>query len=89
MAKVSCYVRKLTQQMHFHLCSNGCLFFLWGANFCMGAYKRDVIKMGAYIHGVLILCGCLISRFYSMHCTSYYIGYIYTIILKLVVGMKD
>ena len=33
----------------------------------MGAYKRDVvvvIKMGAYIHGVLILCGCLLSRFY-------------------------
>ena len=31
---------------------------------CMGAYKRDVvvvIKMGAYIHGVLILCGCLLS----------------------------
>ena len=27
----------------------------------MGAYKSDVvavIKMGAYIHGVLILCGC-------------------------------
>ena len=37
--------------------------------FHMGAYKRDVvvvIKMGAYIHGVLILCGCLLSRFYSM-----------------------
>ena len=33
----------------------------------MGAYKRDmvvVIKMGAYIHGVLILCGCLLSRSY-------------------------
>ena len=27
------------------------------------AYKRDVvvvIKMGAYIHGVLSLCGCLV-----------------------------
>ena len=24
------------------------------------------MKMGAYIHGVLILCGCLLSRFYSM-----------------------
>ena len=35
----------------------------------MGAYKRDVvvvIKTGAYIHGVLILCGCLLSRFYSI-----------------------
>ena len=34
----------------------------------MGAYKCDVvvvIKMGAYIHGVLILCGCLLSRFYG------------------------
>ena len=39
-----------------------------GAYFCMGAYKRDVIvviKMGAYIHGVLILCGCLLSQFYG------------------------
>ena len=25
-----------------------------------------VIKMGAYIHGVLILCGCLLSRFYGI-----------------------
>ena len=49
--------------VHFHM----------GAYFCMGAYKRDVvvvIKMGAYIHGVLILCGCLLSRFYGI-----YIGY--------------
>ena len=39
---------------------------------CLGAYKRDVvviIKMGAYIYGVLILCGCLLSRFYSMRYT--------------------
>ena len=31
------------------------------------AYKHDVvvvIKMGAYIRGVLILCGCLLSQFY-------------------------
>ena len=43
----------------FHVC----------AYFCMSAYKRDVvvvIKMGAYIHGVLILCGCLLSRFYGI-----------------------
>ena len=41
---------------------------MWGAHFCMGAYKRDVvvvIKTGAYIHGVLILC--ILSRFYSIH----------------------
>ena len=34
-----------------------------GTYFCMGAYKRDVvavIKMDTYIHGVLILCGCLL-----------------------------
>ena len=24
-----------------------------------------VIKVGAYIHGVLILCGCLLSQFYG------------------------
>ena len=30
-----------------------------GAYFCMGAYKRDVIVAITYIHGVLILCGCL------------------------------
>ena len=32
----------------------------------MGTYKCDVIavvKMGAYIHGVLIFYGCLLSRF--------------------------
>ena len=31
----------------------------------MGAYKCNVvvvIEMGAYIHGVLILCGCLFQR---------------------------
>ena len=41
---------------------------MWGAYFCMGAYKRDavvVIKMGAYIHEVLISCGCLLLRFYG------------------------
>ena len=46
---------------------------MWGAYFRMGAYKRDVvaeIKMGAYIHGVLILCGCLLSRFYGILITD-------------------
>ena len=36
----------------------------------MGAYKHDVvvvIKMSAYIHGVLILSGCLLSQFYGMN----------------------
>ena len=38
---------------------NGCLF-MWGAYFCMGAYKCDVvaeIEMGAYIHGCLFCVG--------------------------------
>ena len=41
---------------------------MWGAYFSLRAYKRVVvvvIKMGAYIHGVLFLCGCLLSRFYG------------------------
>ena len=40
-----------------------------GAYFWMGAYERNVvvvIKVGAYVHWVLILCGCLLSRFYGM-----------------------
>ena len=39
------------QQIHLFV-RNGCLF-MWGAYFCMGAYKHDVvseIKMGACIH---------------------------------------
>ena len=39
-----------------------------GAYYCMGAYKCDmvvVIRMGAYIHEVLILCECLLSWFYD------------------------
>ena len=46
----------------FPLHGNGCLF-VWSSYFCMGAYKHDavvVIKMGVYIHGVLILCRCLL-----------------------------
>ena len=38
--------------------------------FHVGAYKRDVvvvIKMGAYVHGVLIFYGCLLSRFHSKY----------------------
>ena len=40
----------------------------------MGAYKRNVvvvIKISACIHGVLILCGCLLSRFLgSLYCPT-------------------
>ena len=40
----------------------------------MGTYECDVvvvIKMGAYIHGVLILCGCLLSGFYSISTANF------------------
>ena len=42
---------------------------MWGAYFCMGAYKHDVvvvIKMGAHIHGVLIFYGCLLYNISRM-----------------------
>ena len=48
-----------TQQINinFSLRGNWCLF-MWGACFCMGAYKCNVvvvIKLGAYIHGASFL----------------------------------
>ena len=55
---------------------NGCLF-IWGAYFCIGAYKRDVvaeIKMGAYIHGCLFCVGAYYPDFtvfrYIFHCVT-------------------
>ena len=63
------YVRKTKSANLLQFVWNGCLL-MWGAYFCMGAYKHDVvvvIKMGAYIHGVLILCGCLLSLFYGTY----------------------
>ena len=59
--KVAATFKKPNQQIH---APSFALPFDVGAYFCMGAYKRDVvvvIKMGAYILGVLILCGCLLS----------------------------
>ena len=46
---------------------NGCLF-MWDAYFFRGAYKHDVVvvmKMGCLYSWVLVLCGCLLSRFYG------------------------
>ena len=40
-----------------------------GANFRMGACTLEClweVEMGAYIHGVLILYGCLLLRFYGI-----------------------
>ena len=39
---------------------------MWGASFCMGAYKCNVvivIKMGAYIHGGLFCLGAYYPDF--------------------------
>ena len=47
---------------------NGCLF-MWGASFCMGAYKRDVvvvIKMDAYIQGVPLFVWVLINAMWLL-----------------------
>ena len=49
--------------------SCGVLIFIW---VLINTYVVVVIKMGAYIHGVLIFYGCLLSRFYGIffvHCT--------------------
>ena len=50
-----------------HLKANLPLFCtVKGAYFYMDAYKCNVvavIKMGAYIHGMLILCGCILPDF--------------------------
>ena len=70
--EISRYVRKTETANLLLSTRNGCLF-MWGAYFCMGAYKLNVvvvIKMGAYIYGVLILCGCLLSRFYGIYIVS-------------------
>ena len=47
---------------------------MWGAYFCMGAYKHDVvvvIKMGARIHGCLFCMSwvliILILRYFHLH----------------------
>ena len=47
---------------------------MWGAYFCMGAYKRDgvvVIKMNAYIHGCLLCVGAYYPDFTVDHTKSY------------------
>ena len=61
-------------QQFIYVCTVTGVFLYVGAYFCVGAYKCDVvvvIRMGAYIHGVLILCGWLLSRFYGMSLASY------------------
>ena len=43
--------------------------FSFGVPIFWGAYKHQwlfVIKMGVYIHGVLISCGCLLFQFYGI-----------------------
>ena len=53
--------------------SENSLLFAVGGYLWKSAYKCDVvvvITMGAYIHGVFILCGCLLSRFYGNEYSS-------------------
>ena len=66
--KVAATFEKAESANSFLFVRNGCVF-MWGAYSCMGANKHDVVvvtKMCAYIHGVLILCGCFLSRFYGI-----------------------
>ena len=54
----SCYIQKSRISKFTSACTVMGAFFMWGAYFCMGAYKHNVvvvIQMGAYIHGVLII----------------------------------
>ena len=54
----SCYIQKSRISKY----TSAAVPSYMGAYFCMGAYKCNVvvvIKMGAYIHGMLIMCGCL------------------------------
>ena len=49
--------------------ANSLLFVWYRVPIFWGAYKHQwlfVIKMGVYIHGVLILCGCLLFQFYGI-----------------------
>ena len=65
--KLATTFKKPNQQIHFRLHSNEYLF-IWGACFCMGAYKHDlvvVIKMCGRIQGCFIFYGCLLSRLYD------------------------
>ena len=64
-SQLPCSKRRISNSLSFS-CKR---CFYVGCPFCMGAYKLNVvvvIKIGAYIHGVLILCGCLLSQFYGI-----------------------
>ena len=67
--KISHYFRQAEPAISCSICAVRVPFHV-GFHFCMGAYKRNavvVIKMGAYIHGVLIYYGCLLSFFYGIN----------------------
>ena len=52
--KSSHYVQKSRISKFIPFAQDGCLF-MWGTYYCMGCDVVVVIKMGAYIHGVLII----------------------------------
>ena len=60
--KISRYVRNAKSANSLPFAWYGCLL-MWVPIFVL--VLINVIKMGAYIHGVLISCGCLLSRFYD------------------------
>ena len=69
MVKLAATFEKPNQQRNSLLFARQLGFFKMSPYFYMAGYKRNVvvaIKMGAYIHGVLILYGSLLSRFYGM-----------------------
>ena len=67
--KVAATFKKAKSANSLPFAWNGCLF-MWGAYFCMGAYKHVVvvvIKMVPIFMGCFILCGRLLSQFYGIY----------------------
>ena len=61
--KVAATFEKAESANSLPFARNGCLF-IWVLIFVWVLIKCDVvvaIKMGTYTHGMLILCGCLLS----------------------------
>ena len=66
--KVAATLEKAESANSLLFAQNGCLF-IWVLVFVWVLINADVvviIKMGAYIHGVLILCGFLLSQLYGI-----------------------
>ena len=58
--KVSCYVCKPTQQMHFCLCSNECLFCgvpIFGASLSEPHTSGTALRKCVYVRTYVLACG--------------------------------